>query len=95
MLTYLLECTLKQDLTPKPLHRYRRVLALLRMPKVLEMYSIGAKRQTIKPINHGFVLKQELPASYMSYQVMCFQGKDVIMSCQSTQMKPRPTQVNC
>ena len=45
--TYLLECTLKQDLTQKPLHRYRRVLAFLRMPKVLQMYGIGVKRQTM------------------------------------------------
>ena len=38
----------KKNLTQKPLHRYRRVLALLSRPKVLWMYSIGAKHQTIK-----------------------------------------------
>ena len=35
LFTCLVECTLKQDLTQKPLHRYRRVLALLSRPKVL------------------------------------------------------------
>ena len=34
LLTYLLECTLKQEVTQKPLHQYGRILAFRKLAQI-------------------------------------------------------------